>query len=90
MKKQKKNILKFLSPLPVLAIHSTSGVASKDWPFFQELVVALGQDKFEIVQVGGRGDKPVVGAFDLRGKWECLIWQRSFQSVQCSWGLTPA
>jgi ADP-heptose:LPS heptosyltransferase len=67
-----KNILKFLSPLPVLAIHSTSGVASKDWPFFQELVVALGQDKFEIVQVGGRGDKPVVGAFDLRGKMGML------------------
>lgn len=57
-----------------IAIHSTSGVATKDWPFFNEFVEELKKsaDIPQIVQVGGRGDKIVTGAVDLRGKMGML------------------
>lgn len=53
---------------PVIAMHSTSGVPTKDWPLFDELTEALRGDSRTIVQVGARGDKIINGAIDLRGR----------------------
>ena len=58
-----------------VALHSTTGVPTKDWPYFndlsEELSAALPSDAV-IVQVGARGDKIINGAIDLRGRFELL------------------
>jgi ADP-heptose:LPS heptosyltransferase len=54
--------------VPRIAIHSTSGVASKDWPYFDQLADAILDAGFGVVQVGGRNDKLVKGAIDFRGR----------------------
>jgi len=73
---EEKNYLnanKFLlAEKKTVAMHSTSGVATKDWPFFNELcseVLALGM---RVVQVGARSDKIIEGAEDLRGKMSII------------------
>ncbi len=58
--------------VPRIAIHSTSGVATKDWPYFDQLVDELNKAGYGTVQVGGRNDKLVKGAIDLRGKMNML------------------
>lgn len=54
--------------VPRIAVHSTSGVATKDWPYFDELVEELRRAGYGTVQVGGRDDKRVNGSVDLRGR----------------------
>ena len=54
--------------VPRVAIHSTSGVATKDWPYFNELTEDLRKAGIGVVQVGARTDKRVDGAIDFRGK----------------------
>lgn len=58
--------------LPRVAIHATSGVATKDWPYFEELTEELRKSGFGTVQVGAKSDKLVSGAVDLRGKMSML------------------
>lgn len=53
---------------PRIAVHSTSGVPAKDWPYFDQLTKELCDAGYGVVQVGGRNDKIVRGAVDLRGK----------------------
>lgn len=56
-----------------VALHSTSGVASKDWPYFEQLTREILKDpELGVVQVGGRNDKIIPGACDLRGKMNML------------------
>lgn len=57
---------------PRVAIHSTSGVPTKDWPYFNELTEELRKAGYAVVQVGGRGDKIINGAVDMRGKMDML------------------
>lgn len=54
--------------VPRVAIHSTTGVATKDWPYFHDLVEELRKSGHGCVQVGAREDKRVEGSVDLRGK----------------------
>ena len=60
--------------VPRVAVHSTTGVATKDWPIerFDALAEELRKAGYACVQVGARGDKPVRGAVDLRGKMGLL------------------
>lgn len=58
--------------VPRVAIHSTSGVATKDWPYFTELTEDLRKAGYAAVQVGARSDKKVDGAIDFRGKMGLL------------------
>jgi ADP-heptose:LPS heptosyltransferase len=58
--------------VPRVAIHTTSGVESKDWPYFDRLVEELRVAGYGVVQVGGRDDKKVKGAVDLCGKMTFL------------------
>lgn len=58
--------------VPRVAIHTTSGVQTKDWPYFTELVEELRKAGYGTVQVGGREDKKVKGAVDLCGKMTFL------------------
>lgn len=53
---------------PRIAIHSTTGVLTKDWPHFEALVEELRQAGYGCVQVGAKTDKAVKGAVDLRDK----------------------
>ena len=57
---------------PRIAIHSTSGVATKDWPYFNELVEEFTKAGYGVVQVGGRNDKIVNGTIDMREKMSVL------------------
>jgi len=54
--------------VPRIAVHSTSGVVTKDWPLFNELTEEFRKSGYGVVQVGGRNDKIVRGSIDLRGK----------------------
>lgn len=54
--------------VPRIAIHSTSGVATKDWGKFDDLVEEFRKAGYGCIQVGGGEDKLVRGAVDLRGK----------------------
>ena len=58
--------------VPRIAIHSTTGVATKDWPYFNEVVEGLRTAGYGCVQVGARNDKRVNGAVDLRGRMGML------------------
>lgn len=58
--------------VPRIAIHSTSGVKTKDWPYFDELIEELRKSGLAAIQVGARTDKVVRGAVDLRGKMGLL------------------
>ena len=58
--------------IPRIALHSTSGVATKDWPYFDELTDKLREAGYGTVQVGGRNDKIIKGAVDLRGKMSMI------------------
>jgi ADP-heptose:LPS heptosyltransferase len=54
--------------VPRIAIHSTTGVVTKDWPYFDQLSEELRKVGYGVVQVGGVNDRLVSGAVDLRGK----------------------
>lgn len=54
--------------VPRIAIHSTTGVATKDWSYFDSLTGELKEAGYGVVQVGAKQDKQVAGAVDLRGK----------------------
>lgn len=54
--------------VPRIAVHSTTGVKTKDWPYFNELTEELRKAGYGTVQVGGLEDILVKGAVDLRGK----------------------
>lgn len=54
--------------VPRIALHSTSGVATKDWPYFNELTEELRKAGYAAVQVGARNDKLIKGSVDLRGR----------------------
>src|SRR3990167_4413599 len=58
--------------VPRIAMHSTSGVATKDWPYFNELSEEIREAGYAAVQVGARKDKRIEGAVDLRGKMGLL------------------
>ena len=58
--------------VPRVAIHSTSGVLTKDWPYFDVLAEELRKSGYVTVQVGGRGDKIIKGAVDFRGKMSLM------------------
>lgn len=58
--------------VPRIAIHSTTGVATKDWGHFEELVEVLRQAGYGCVQVGAPKDKKIKGTVDLRGKMGLL------------------
>ena len=58
--------------VPRVAIHSTSGVPTKDWPYFEELTEELRKAGYATVQIGARSDKKVAGAIDLRGKMKLI------------------
>lgn len=58
--------------VPRIAIHTTTGVGTKDWPFFKELVEDLRKAGYGCVQVGAATDKLAEGAVDLRGKMTFL------------------
>lgn len=64
-----KNSLNHISlDVPRVAVHGTTGVATKDWPYFSELVEELRKVGYGCVQVGARSDSDIKGAVDLRGK----------------------
>lgn len=54
--------------VPRIAVHSTTGVATKDWPHFSEVTEELRKAGYGVVQVGHRNDNVVHKAVDLRGK----------------------
>ena len=58
--------------VPRIAVHSTSGVQTKDWPKFAELTEELRRAGYGVVQVGAKTDKTVLKAVDLRGKMEFM------------------
>lgn len=58
--------------VPRVAIHSTSGVPTKDWPYFAELTEALRKAGYAALQVGAKSDKQIPGAIDFRGKMSLL------------------
>lgn len=58
--------------VPRVAIHATSGVPTKDWPYFTELTEELRKAGYAAVQVGARSDKKIPGAIDFRGKMKLL------------------
>lgn len=58
--------------VPRIAIHATSGVPTKDWPYFKDLTEELRKAGYAAVQVGARGDNLVHGAIDMRGKMKFL------------------
>lgn len=58
--------------VPRIAIHVQSGVATKDWPYFEELVEEMRKAGYAALQVGGPKDKLVKGAVDFRGKMPLL------------------
>lgn len=58
--------------VPRVAIHTTTGVKTKDWPYFADLTDELRKAGYGVVQVGGRGDAKIEGAVDLTGKMTFL------------------
>mgnify|MGYP001571215628 CR=1 FL=1 len=58
--------------LPRIAIHSTTGVATKDWPYFEEFVETMRLLGYGSLQVGAPTDKKIKGAIDFRGKMSFL------------------
>lgn len=58
--------------VPRIAIHATTGVSTKDWPYFDKLSEELRKAGYAAVQVGSRTDISVAGAVDLRGKMGLL------------------
>lgn len=58
--------------VPRIAVHSTSGVPTKDWPLFDALTEELRKAGYGVVQVGAPTDKPVAKAVDLRGRMKFL------------------
>ena len=57
---------------PRIAVHTTTGVPTKDWPAFDALVEACRQAGYACVQVGAAADRRAAGAIDLRGKFTLL------------------
>lgn len=57
---------------PRIALHSTTGVATKDWPHFDDLAEEMRKAGYGCVQVGAPNDKRIKGAVDLRGKMGLL------------------
>lgn len=55
--------------VPRIAIHSTTGVATKDWLNFDELVSELRKAGYGAVQVGAWKDRGVKDAIDFRGRF---------------------
>ena len=58
--------------VPRIAIHATTGVETKDWPYFAELVETLRLLGYGCLQVGSDKDKKIQGAIDFRGKMSLL------------------
>lgn len=54
--------------VPRIAIHTTSGVETKDWKKFDELVEEFRKNGYGVIQVGGSQDVLAKGAIDLRDK----------------------
>lgn len=57
---------------PRIAIHATTGVATKDWPHFAEMVEELRKSGYGVIQVGAHTDNRIEGAIDLRGRMGLL------------------
>lgn len=68
----KKAEERFSFDVPRVAIHAQSGVETKDWPYFAELVEELRKDGYAALQVGAYKDKLIPGAIDFRGKMPLL------------------
>lgn len=58
--------------VPRVAVHSTSNVATKDWPYFDVLTEELRILGYAVLQVGAKSDKAVSGAIDFRGELSLL------------------
>lgn len=58
--------------VPRIALHSTTGVPTKDWPHFDELADKLRKAGYPPIQVGAREDRPIKDTVDLRGKMGIL------------------
>lgn len=56
--------------VPRIAIHAQSGVPTKDWPYFTELVDELRKLGYGTVQVGAKTDKRIEGTVDFRGQMD--------------------
>ncbi len=54
--------------VPRIALHGTTNVPTKDWPFFDGLVEGLKKAGYGCVQVGAKNDRKIAGAVDLTGK----------------------
>ena len=57
---------------PRIALHGTTNVPTKDWPFFDGLTEELRKAGYCAVQVGVQTDRKIAGAIDLRGKMGLL------------------
>lgn len=71
----KQWLLESFYPLPTtryVTLHASSGMAAKNYPYFQEVVAMvlniLESQGIKIVQLGGKDDQLVNGCVDLRGK----------------------
>lgn len=58
--------------VPRIALHGTTNVSTKDWPFFGELTEELRKAGYAAIQIGIDTDKKIEGAIDLRGKMGLL------------------
>ena len=56
--------------VPRVAIHGTTGVPTKDWPYFEQLTEELRKAGYAACQVGANSDRKIDGAIDFRGKME--------------------
>src|SRR3990167_7649040 len=72
---------------PRIAIHSTTGVATKDWMYFDALVEECRKAGYGCVQVGAVTDKPVSGAIDFRGKLSFMELAAFLSECACFVGL---
>ena len=58
--------------VPRVVVHGTTGVPTKDWPLFDELVEDLRKAGYGTIQVGSTKDRQIKGAVDFRGKLKFL------------------
>jgi hypothetical protein len=57
---------------PYILLHASSGMASKNYPYYQEVISILGpifeQNGITIYQIGGKEDQPIPGCVHLMGQ----------------------
>jgi len=73
--------------IPRIVIHSTTGVVTKDWPYFEELVEELRKLGHGVIQVGGPKDVRVKGAIDFCGKMSFGVLAAFLSKCSCFIGL---